>query len=58
MSTRWGIERNVLNVEDSTVQFFRNVFDEIVELFPGKVIGLGGDEYPRTSGAPTRGPSS
>jgi len=47
VSTRWGIERNVLNVEDSTVQFFRNVFDEIVELFPGKVIGLGGDECPK-----------
>ncbi|GAA5230046.1 beta-N-acetylhexosaminidase [Arthrobacter cryoconiti] len=45
--TRWGINYNVLNVEDSTVEFFNNVFDEIMDIFPGKYIGVGGDECPK-----------
>ncbi|POH73050.1 beta-N-acetylhexosaminidase [Arthrobacter glacialis] len=45
--TRWGINYNVLNVEDSTVGFFNNVFDEIMDLFPGTYIGIGGDECPK-----------
>ncbi|MCK2237920.1 MULTISPECIES: beta-N-acetylhexosaminidase [unclassified Crossiella] len=44
--TRWGINDNVLNVRDETVQFFRNVLDEVVEVFPAEVIGIGGDEVP------------
>ena len=43
----WGINPNVLNLEESTVQFFLNVFDEVVDLFPSKYIGVGGDECPR-----------
>lgn len=45
--TRWGIDANVLNLEESTVQFFLNVFDEVVDLFPSRYIGVGGDECPR-----------
>lgn len=45
--TRWGINYNVLNMEDSTVEFFRNVFDEVMDLFPGRWIGVGGDECPK-----------
>lgn len=45
--TRWGINRNVLNVEESTVDFFLNVFDDVMDLFPGPYIGVGGDECPR-----------
>ncbi|MBP2475058.1 hexosaminidase [Crossiella equi] len=44
--TRWGINDNVLNVRDETVQFFKNVLDEVVEVFPSEVIGIGGDEVP------------
>ncbi len=44
--TDWGVNENVLNLEESTVDFYRNVFDELVDVFPGKVIGLGGDEVP------------
>ncbi|GAB3256674.1 beta-N-acetylhexosaminidase [Kineosporia babensis] len=43
----WGINPNVLNLEESTVQFFLNVFDEVLELFPSPYIGVGGDECPR-----------
>ncbi|BCY09598.1 beta-N-acetylhexosaminidase [Actinoplanes sp. L3-i22] len=45
--TRWGINRNILNVEESTVDFFRDVLDEVLELFPSRWIGVGGDECPR-----------
>ncbi len=35
---------NVYNVDDSTVQFLKNVLDEIMDLFPSKFIHIGGDE--------------
>jgi hexosaminidase len=47
VSTHWGVEHDVLNTEDSTVQFYLDVFDEIMELFPGPFIGVGGDECPK-----------
>ncbi|MFD1543342.1 beta-N-acetylhexosaminidase [Nonomuraea guangzhouensis] len=42
--TTWGVGVNVLNVEDSTVTFFQNVFDEVLELFPSPYVCVGGDE--------------
>ncbi|MDM7892313.1 beta-N-acetylhexosaminidase [Curtobacterium caseinilyticum] len=45
--TEWGIAHDVLNAEDGTVQFFRDVLDEVVALFPSEYIGLGGDECPK-----------
>ncbi|MFC4070328.1 beta-N-acetylhexosaminidase [Actinoplanes subglobosus] len=45
--TRWGVNRNILNVEESTVDFFTGVLDEIMELFPSTYIGVGGDECPK-----------
>ncbi|MBC6446028.1 beta-N-acetylhexosaminidase [Actinokineospora xionganensis] len=47
VSPRWGINVNVLNTEDTTVEFFRGVFDEIMDLFPSQYIGVGGDECPK-----------
>jgi hexosaminidase len=44
----WGIIENVLNVEESTVEFYKNVFDELFELFPSTFIHVGGDECPKT----------
>jgi hexosaminidase len=45
--TRWGINPYVLNAEESTVDFFKNVLDEVMELFPSSYIGVGGDECPK-----------
>ncbi len=45
--TRWGINPTVLNTEDSTVEFFRNILEEVMDLFPAPFIGIGGDECPR-----------
>jgi len=43
----WGICQNILNGEESTVQFMKDVLDEIMDLFPGEYIHVGGDEVPR-----------
>jgi hexosaminidase len=44
----WGVNENVFNVEDSTIQFLQNVLDEVLELFPSQFIHIGGDECPKT----------
>jgi hexosaminidase len=44
--TGFGVSRRILNVEDSTVAFFRHVVDEVIDVFPGPWIHLGGDEVP------------
>jgi hexosaminidase len=44
----WGVIENVLNVTDATLEFYRNVFDELLELFPSTYIHVGGDECPKT----------
>ena len=44
----WGVIEDVLNVEDSTVDFYKNVFAELFELFPSEFIHVGGDECPKT----------
>ncbi|MEX2382695.1 MAG: beta-N-acetylhexosaminidase [Opitutales bacterium] len=43
----WGISQNVLNVDDGTVDFMKDVLDEVMELFPGRFIHIGGDEAPK-----------
>jgi hexosaminidase len=45
--TGWGVILDVLNMEESTVEFYRGVLDEIIDLFPSPYIGIGGDECPR-----------
>lgn len=51
----WGISDDVLNVNDDTVEFVKTVLHEVLEIFPGPYIHLGGDECPdvqwRTSDA-------
>ncbi|MGI5229098.1 beta-N-acetylhexosaminidase [Actinoallomurus sp. CA-142502] len=44
VGTTWGIGQNVLNAEEHTITFFQNVLDEVVELFPGPYVCVGGDE--------------
>jgi len=44
--TRWGINEHVFNVDESTILFLQNVLEEVIELFPGPWIHIGGDEAP------------
>jgi hexosaminidase len=45
--TEWGIADEVLNADDTTIDFFRDVLDEVIALFPSAYIGIGGDECPK-----------
>lgn len=45
----WGVFENVFCPTDSTFKFLEDVIDEVVSLFPGKYIHIGGDECPKTS---------
>jgi hexosaminidase len=40
----WGIFPNLYNVNDATFEFLQNVLLEIMDLFPGEYIHVGGDE--------------
>jgi hexosaminidase len=40
----WGVYPNLFNTEDSTLTFLENVLDEVMDLFPGEYVHLGGDE--------------
>jgi hexosaminidase len=42
--TIWGVSDNILNPSDSTVRFMQDVLTEVLELFPGPYIHVGGDE--------------
>ena len=44
----WGVFEDVFCTKDSTFQFLQNVLDEVIPLFPGKYIHIGGDESPKT----------
>ena len=41
---RWGVNPNIFNPEDATVRFLQDVLTEVLALFPGKYIHIGGDE--------------
>jgi hexosaminidase len=45
--TRWGISSRILNLEDATLDFVSAVLDEVVDIFPGGYVHVGGDEVPR-----------
>jgi hexosaminidase len=44
--TAWGISPHVLDVGAAGLDFCRAVLDQICDLFPSELIGIGGDECP------------
>nr|WP_298723546.1 family 20 glycosylhydrolase [uncultured Steroidobacter sp.] len=40
----WGVYPNLFNVEETTFKFLEDVLAEVVALFPGEYIHVGGDE--------------
>ncbi len=42
----WGIIDAVLNPSPATVDFYREVLDAVLDVFPSQVVHLGGDEVP------------
>lgn len=42
--SEWGINPNIFNPSEHTIHFLQDVLTEVLELFPGKFIHIGGDE--------------
>lgn len=46
--TEWGVEEDIYCAgSDKTFEFIENVLSEVIELFPGEYIHIGGDEAPK-----------
>ena len=43
----WGVFNDVFCPKESTFEFLENVLAEVMELFPGEYIHIGGDECPK-----------
>jgi hexosaminidase len=41
---RWGVSSIILKPSDSTLAFYQDVLTEVLALFPGRFVHLGGDE--------------
>ena len=46
--TNWGVSPFLLNPTDATIQFMKNVLDEVLAIFPSPWIHVGGDEAVKT----------
>lgn len=46
-ATTWGVFDDVFCPKESTFDFLENVLAEVIELFPGPYIHIGGDECPK-----------
>jgi len=44
VSSNWGVHPWLYNVDDATFEFLQNVLLEVMEIFPGEYIHIGGDE--------------
>jgi hexosaminidase len=48
VGTKWGGFDDVFCPKDTTFKFLQNILDEVIDLFPGKYIHIGGDECSKT----------
>lgn len=46
-ATYWGVFDDIICPTPEALTFFKNVLDEVCEIFPGKYIHIGGDEAPK-----------
>jgi len=44
----WGVFDDIYCTKNETFEFIKNILDEVIDLFPGKYIHVGGDEAPKT----------
>ncbi|WLT30671.1 beta-N-acetylhexosaminidase [Geothrix sp. PMB-07] len=51
VGTAWGVFRSTYGVEDSNIQFLKDVLDEVMAIFPSATIHIGGDECPKSEWA-------
>lgn len=48
-ATKWGVFDDVFCPSEKTFGFLQDVLTEVMTLFPGKLIHIGGDECPKTA---------
>ncbi|MBK8723452.1 MAG: beta-N-acetylhexosaminidase [Saprospiraceae bacterium] len=48
VATKWGVFDDIYCPTESTFTFLENILSEVIALFPGKYIHIGGDEAPKT----------
>jgi hexosaminidase len=48
VATRWGVIENILNPSERTFAFLEDVLSEVIGLFPGTFVHIGGDEAVKT----------
>lgn len=44
VSNKWGVNEYLYNTNEYSLTFVKHVLDEVLQLFPGKYVHLGGDE--------------
>ncbi|UFH52411.1 family 20 glycosylhydrolase [Spirosoma sp. KNUC1025] len=49
VATKWGVFDDVFCPSEKTFSFLQDVLTEVMTLFPGKYIHIGGDECPKTA---------
>ncbi|MEE9407858.1 MAG: family 20 glycosylhydrolase [Polaribacter sp.] len=49
VATKWGVFDEIYCPKENTFKFLEDVIDEVITLFPGKYIHIGGDEAPKTN---------
>ncbi|GAB2599898.1 glycoside hydrolase family 20 protein [Spirosoma areae] len=49
VATKWGVFEDVFCPTEKTFAFLQDVLTEVMDLFPGKYIHIGGDECPKTA---------
>ena len=47
VQTKWGVSEDVLFPREETFAFLEDVLTEVMDLFPGQYIHIGGDECPK-----------
>ena len=48
VGTKWGVFDQIYAPKEETFKFLEDVLTEVIALFPGKYIHIGGDEAPKT----------
>ncbi|MCH6547773.1 MAG: family 20 glycosylhydrolase [Gemmatimonadetes bacterium] len=48
VATRWGVHPDIYCPKEETFAFLEDVLTEVMDLFPGTYIHIGGDEAPKT----------
>ena len=47
VATKWGVFENIYCPNETTFMFLKDVLTEVMDLFPGEYVHIGGDEAPK-----------